>query len=150
MYIDVFGQVVRIPDDHIVFGELLVARPRRRLAAFLVKRGGFIRLCAFKRSISGTSSDFRQFLCILKVVAAKRLHMFLTIFESQSDLLSQRVACPREPVAAASKGPGLRMGHFSSGAPLSLRPSSQPPSLPKFNSEIAMPTSVSTTLYCQM
>ena len=60
-----------------------------------------------------------NFFCILKVAASKRLHMFLTIFESQSDLLSQRAACPREPVAA-SEGPRLRMGHFSSGAPPSL------------------------------
>jgi hypothetical protein len=41
------------------------------------------------------------------------------IFESWSDLLLQRVAGSREP-APASEGPGLRMGHFSSGAPLSL------------------------------
>jgi hypothetical protein len=36
-----------------------------------------------------------------------------------SDLLLQRVAGSREP-APASEGPGLRMGHFSSGAPPSL------------------------------
>ncbi len=34
-------------------------------------------------------------------------------------LLLQRVAGSREP-APASEGPGLRMGHFSSGAPPSL------------------------------
>ncbi len=39
-----------------------------------------------------------------------------TIFYSWSDLLLQRVAGSREPVPA-SEGPGLRMGHFSSGAP---------------------------------
>jgi hypothetical protein len=42
-----------------------------------------------------------------------------TIFESWSDLLLQRVAGSREQ-APASEGPGLRMGHFSSGAPPSL------------------------------
>jgi hypothetical protein len=48
-------------------------------------------------------------------------------FESQSDLLSQRMACPRELVAA-SEGLGFQMDHFSSDVQL-LRalPSSQPP-----------------------
>ncbi len=41
-----------------------------------------------------------------------------TIFESGSDLLVQRVAGSREPALASElEGPGLRMGHFSSGAP---------------------------------
>ena len=49
------------------------------------------------------------------------------------------MACPREPVAAF-EGLALRMADFSSGA--------LPPSLPKFNFGIAMPTRVSTTMYC--
>ena len=55
------------------------------------------------------------------LAAAKRLNQFLlvAIFESQSDLLSQPVACQRE-LAAASEGPVLRMGHLSSGSSLSL------------------------------
>ena len=60
-----------------------------------------------------------RFYLILELAAPKRLNVFLTIFESQSALLSQRVAFPREPVAR-SEGPGLRMGHFSGGTSPSL------------------------------
>jgi len=65
------------------------------------------KLINFKEIIEGIdNSNF--------ILETEKGKFILTIFESQSDLLSQRVACPREPVAA-SEGPGLRiMGRSSS------------------------------------
>jgi hypothetical protein len=87
-------------------------RPRGRPRFTKAKEAASLRLCSMSRTVRPIANT-----AFFKMIDRGRWQR--TIFEFRIDSNLHLVAVSREP-APASEGPGVRMGHFSSGASPSL------------------------------